>query len=320
MPANDHRVSVVMITYNRSAEAIRSLEVLSQLPERPEMIVVDNGSVDSTAAAIRERFPQVTMIEAGANLGAAGRNLGIQAATTPYVALCDDDVWWEGGSLAQAADLFDEHDRLAVITGHVLVGAEETDDPACWEMQHSPLLMGGTLPGRPLLGFLAGASVIRRSAFLECGGFDPRLFLGGEEQWVAVELAVRGWHLRYVPELKVHHHPSSVRDARQRRWFEIRNNLWFAWRRRPALSALRKTVSLMRSADARTSWRGLSTAIAGLPWAMAERAVVPPEIEFGLRQLEALECQRFASPTVAAARDHDQVAEQEEGEPSCVLG
>jgi hypothetical protein len=135
-----------------------------------------------------------------------------------------------------------------------------------------------------------------------------------------VELAVRGWHLRYVPELKVHHHPSSVRNARQRRWFEIRNNLWFAWRRRPALSALRKTLSLMRSADARTSWRGLSAAIAGLPWAMAERAVVPPDIEFGLRQLEALESQRFASPTVAAARDHDQVAEQEEGEPSCVLG
>ena len=86
MPANDHRVSVEMITYNRSAEAIRSLEMLSQLPERPELLVVDNGSVDDTAAAIRERFPQVMMIEAGANLGAAGRNLGIQAAPTPYVA------------------------------------------------------------------------------------------------------------------------------------------------------------------------------------------------------------------------------------------
>jgi hypothetical protein len=37
------------------------------------------------------------------------------------------------------------------------------------------------IPGVPVLGFLAGASLIRRSAFLDVGGFEPRLFIGGEE-------------------------------------------------------------------------------------------------------------------------------------------
>ena len=73
-----------------------------------------------------------------------------------------------------------------------------------------PLPARGPLPGKPLLGFLAGALVVRRTAFLEAGGFDPRFFIGGEEQLLAIELAVRGWTLCYVPQLVVHHHPSPA--------------------------------------------------------------------------------------------------------------
>src|SRR5271165_5075939 len=89
-----------------------------------------------------------------------------------------------------------------------------------------PLLDEPDLPGYPLLGFLAGASVIRRSAFLEVGGFESRFFIGGEEELLALDLATRGWSLRYVPELVVHHHPSPNRDAASRRWHLLRNALW----------------------------------------------------------------------------------------------
>ncbi len=283
----DPRVSVVMITHNRREEVLRSLGHLARLPERPHIIVVDNGSMDGTASIVAERFPQVDVIAAGRNLGAAGRTIGIRNVRTPYVALADDDTWWQPGSLQQGADLLDQHPTLAVLTAQVLVGPEARVDPTCKAMANSPLPRENGLPGRPLLGFLAGASLVRRSAFLEVGGFPERLFIGGEEEWVAVELARRGWKLAYVSDLVVHHYPSVRRNVNARQFQQVRNALWFAWVRRPLFSAVRQTLHLLRSRPwNRTMLHGLAAAIAGLPWVFRERHVVPPDVENGLRLLD----------------------------------
>jgi GT2 family glycosyltransferase len=98
-----------MITHNRRDEVLRTLDHTARPPERPPVIVVDNASSDDTAAAVAERFPSITVVRAGSNLGAAGRTLGVRRAATPYVALCDDDTHWAPGSLSRAADLFDAH-------------------------------------------------------------------------------------------------------------------------------------------------------------------------------------------------------------------
>jgi GT2 family glycosyltransferase len=165
----------------------------------------------------------------------------------PYVALCDDDTWWGPGSLRRAADLFDAHSRLAVATARVLVNAEQREDPACRAMENSPLPAEPGMPGWPVLGFLAGASVARRSAFLEAGGFRDGLLIGGEEEGLAADLAARGWWLCYVPDLVAHHYPSPRRDGAGRHFRLVRNALWFAWLRRPLSGALRKTLRLART-------------------------------------------------------------------------
>src|SRR5262249_7976598 len=156
------------------------------------------------------------------------RNLGVLNATAPYIALCDDDTWWHPGALRRAADLMDQHPHLAILTARVLVGPARQEDPACQLMSQSPLEPEPGMPGPSLLGFLAGASVVRRSAFLEAGGFPTRVLIGGEEQCLAVDLAARGWWLCYLRELIVYHYPSSRRDAPARRANEIRSALWFA--------------------------------------------------------------------------------------------
>jgi GT2 family glycosyltransferase len=287
METGDPRVAVVMITHNRRDEVLRSLGHLTRLPERPRILLVDNGSSDGTADAVAKYFPQVEILPAGRNLGAAGRTLGVRHVTAPYVALADDDTWWEPGSLRLAVDLFDSHPRLAVLTARVLIGPEEREDPVCDELERSPLPPDPDAPGRPLLGFLAGASVVRRSAFLEAGGFTPRLFLGGEEEWLAVDLAARGWKLAYLRDLVVHHYPSARRDARSRRWHLVRNALWFAWLRRPLASALRRTLQLAQSATGDgATLHGFTAALAGLPWLLPERRVVPRDVESRLRLLD----------------------------------
>ncbi len=284
----DPRVSVVMITHNRRAETLRSLEVLTNLPEQPKIVMVDNHSTDGTAQAVAERFRTVTIVALKTNLGAAARTAGVRLVSTPYVAFCDDDTWWEPGCLRAAADLFDAQPRLAIVTGRVLVGPENREDPICGLLERSPLPREEGMPGPSLLGFLAGASVVRRDAFLEAGGFEPRFFIGGEEELLAVDLAARDWWICYVPSLVVHHYPSPVRNPSSRRSTMARNALWFAWLRRPLTVAVAKTFTLAcRRPWDRETWRALADTIKGLPWALSKRRVVPREIERGLRLLEA---------------------------------
>lgn len=285
----DRRIGVGILTHDRREEVLRSIEQITRLPERPRIVLVDNASADGTCEAVAAAYPSVEIIPSGGNLGAAGRNLALRALDTPYVALCDDDTWWEPGGLARASDLLDELPRLGLITARVLVGPENQLDPTCAAMARSPLRSEAGMPGPPLLGFLAGASVVRRKAVLDCGGFSERLFLGGEEQWLAAELATRGWWMCYVPELVVHHHPSPVRDVRGRRWHEVRNALWFAWLRRPLPSACRRTVELARARAAGDFGRGCLAALAGLPRMLKHRRVVPPAVEESLRQLDRWE-------------------------------
>jgi GT2 family glycosyltransferase len=283
----DPRVTVVMITHNRRAEADRSLRMLAQLPERPRVVVVDNGSTDGTAAMVRSIHPDVTLLEPGRNLGAIGRNVAVEAVDTPYVAFCDDDTWYDAGALACAADLLDAHPRLAVVNARIIVEPSGRLDAISREMAHSPLDRPPGIPGYPLLSFLAGVSVVRREAFVEAGGFSPRLWLGGEEELLAAELASRGWHLAYVPEVSAHHFPSTLRDADRRRRDGIRNTLWFTWLRRPAGAAVWRTLRLVRRLP--RDWvtvQGLVAALAGLPWVVRERRVVPPQVEEGYRRLE----------------------------------
>jgi hypothetical protein len=91
-----------------------------------------------------------------------------------------------------------------------------------------------------------------------------------------------------VPELVVHHYPSPYRNPFNRRWTVIRNELWFAWLRRPLPGALRTTARLALGGPwDRAKFQGFAAALRGLPWALRKRRVVPPEVEQGLRLLEA---------------------------------
>ncbi|WP_313896214.1 glycosyltransferase [Streptomyces sp. YIM 98790] len=284
-------MSVAVITHNRRDELLRTLDRLAALPERPRVLVTDNASADGTAEAVARLHPEVTLLRPGANLGALGRNLAARHLTTRYVAFCDDDTWWEPGSLRAAADLLDAHPTVAAVTARIVVEPAGTEDPIVAELRDSPVPGPPpgepALPGPPLGSFLAAATVLRTDAFRAAGGFSPRLWLGGEEELLAADLMTRGWWLVFCPELTIHHAASPARDATRRRTDGIRNTLWFTWLRRPAGPALRRTLHLLRTVPRdRATARALGAALAGLPWLVRERRVVPPEVERRLRALE----------------------------------
>ncbi|WP_253851747.1 glycosyltransferase family 2 protein [Mycobacterium sp. 1423905.2] len=286
----DGRVSVVVITHNRRTELDRTLGRLADLPEQPRVVVVDNASTDGTADLVRDRHPRVTLLTPGKNMGAVGRNLGVEVVDTPYVAFCDDDTWYEPAALRRAADLLDAHPTLAVVTASITVEPDGKLDAICEEMAESPLDRPPGIPGHPLLSFLAGVSIVRREAFLAAGGFSKRLWLGGEEELLASDLARAGWHMSYVPDVVAHHYASRLRDAHLRRRHGIRNTLWFTWLRRPLPSAARHTIRLLRRLPRdRVSVQGISDAVRGLPWVLRERKPVPANLERGYQQLEDMQ-------------------------------
>jgi len=278
------RVMVVVASHNRRGD------LMATLPRHEAPVVlVDNGSTDGTSAVVRAAFPEVEVVELPANIGAAARNVGVQRAKTPYVAFADDDSWWTPGALEHAADVLDRHPRLGLLAARVLVGPDLTLDPTSAAMDRSPLGVPPGHPGPAVLGFMACGVVVRRTAFREVGGFAEMLFVYGEEELLAVDLAAAGWHLAYVPEVVARHCPSPHRAAPpQRRRQEQRNALLTSWQRRPATRAMADTASLalaaLRDGDARAA---LAEALRRAHAALARRRRLPPAVEAARVTLES---------------------------------
>jgi GT2 family glycosyltransferase len=236
--------------------------------------------------AVRARHPDVHTIGLSDNRGGAARNVGVRHAGSPYVAFSDDDSWWAPEALTRAIAILDGNPRLGLVAARVLVGAEEMPDPACAEMAASPLTGDPDLPGKPVLGFIACGAVVRSDAFLDAGGFDARLGVGGEEELLAVDLARAGWALCYVDDVVAHHFPSPVRDRFCRTRSIAANALRVAWLRRRLPGAALRTARILRPALADAAVRaGARDALRDTPWIIRERRPVTKELERALRLL-----------------------------------
>lgn len=108
--------------------------------------MVDNGSQDGTAAAVRRALPTVRVIELPGNVGGYARTIGARFATTPYIAFADDDSWWAPGALRRAVAYFDAHPRMGLLAARILVGPEDQLDPICKSMCDSALGWDPDLP------------------------------------------------------------------------------------------------------------------------------------------------------------------------------
>jgi len=276
----DSRATVVIMTRNRSAELARSLEMTGRLEPRPPVIVVDNGSTDDTSARVACDFGWARLITLPDNRGSTARNVGVVEATTPYIAFCDDDSWWADDALPRAVDALDRQPQLALVAGTVLVGPEQRVDDFSRTLAASRLGVRPGLPGPSVLGFQACAAVVRRSAFLQVGGFKPVAEFPGEEEILSYDLAAAGWAQCYLSDVVAHHHPSPVRGTSSRRIAAERNAVLTAVARRPAPVAM---TALLRT----TRHPKVAAAVLGrLPGALRQRRPLPREVERMVRTLE----------------------------------
>ena len=212
------RISVVVCSYNGGRTIRDCLEGLSRLryPDY-EVIVVDDGSTDATAAIAREHDFRVISTD---NRGlSSARNTGLEAATGEIVAYTDDDARPDPDWLTYLALPFLRGDYAGVGGPNIPPPGE---GPVAEAVANAP---GG--PIHVLLSdreaeHIPGCNMaFRRSCLLEIGGFDPQFRAAGDDVDACWRILERGWKLGFSPAAMVwHHRRDSVRGyLRQQRGY-----------------------------------------------------------------------------------------------------
>ncbi len=209
-----------------------------------EIIVVDNGSEDGSAAFVREEFPQVRVLALGRNLGfGGGSNYGVREARNEIVVLLNNDMRVEPGFLEPLLDGFQDDKTFAVscqiFFADPAKGRQETGLTEGWWQQ------GGLRVGHradpevrelyPCFYGGGGSCAFDRKKFLELGGFDALYHPFYLEDTDLGYLAwKRGWKVLYQPASVVHHeHRGTIGKTFSQAYIQnaVRKNfLLFTWK------------------------------------------------------------------------------------------
>jgi GT2 family glycosyltransferase len=222
------RLSVIIVTYNSRAELDRCLASLIVTPASVdhEVVVVDNASSDDTAARVRDHWPGVRVIEAGANVGfARGNNIGIRATTSELVLLLNPDTRTTPQALDALVAALDA-DPQAAVAGPRLVDDEGRAELSFGTMiaplaeLRQKILVRGHARGVPLLSWwverrtrrgryvdwVSGACLLIRRADLDAAGLlDERFFMYTEDVDLCAAVRARGRRVLFAPGAQVTH-------------------------------------------------------------------------------------------------------------------
>jgi len=289
---NPPRTTFVIASRDRADELTSVVTRLLDTTECP-ITVVDNASRDESAAAVKRiaarAAGRVQLVELDRNLGAVGRNAGVAASTTPYVAFCDDDSWWQPDATVIAEQTFDAYPSVGLLAARTIVLPRDEEDDFSRMLAESPLGHPPHLPGPAILGFMSCAAIVRKTAFEQAGGFSDVLHFRGEEMLLAVDMATLGWDLCYCPALVAMHQPSQVRATTAAQAARVmRNDVLTTWLRRPAGHCLRATGTLLTATlrDIEHA-RAATEAVVRLPAVVRGRRRLPDRIERALELLES---------------------------------
>lgn len=197
-------VSVILPLYNGAryvAAAVRSIVAQTLLPA--QLVVIDDGSTDGGVEVVLGMdlpFPLTVVTQRNQGQSAA-RNAGIAVATGELLAFIDQDDQWRRAHLETLVPLLAEDAEV----GWVYSDFDEVDGEGR-TITHSFIReVGIPQPKNSLVACVSGdlmalpsASVLRRAAVVEVGGFDPAL-RGYEDDDLFVRMFTAGWDHRFVP-------------------------------------------------------------------------------------------------------------------------
>jgi len=240
------KLSIVILCWNDSKiipDCLRSVYAGTHSTQL-EIIISDNGSTDGSVEFVRENFPDVRVIENGANLRfSKGNNVGIRACTGEYILILNPDTLIHEGSLDRWVAFADSHPEAGAFGCRVL--NRDGSDQGC--AQPLPTL-GGLLMGALYLrslsrisdffpsdtyakwkghtvrtiGWQAGCGVMFRGDLLkQLGGFDERFFYYYEDVDLCHRVWKAGFPIIYTPDVTITHLGGQSTTARSPGSFEL---------------------------------------------------------------------------------------------------
>lgn len=239
MPGAQPLVSVIIPAWNAGATLAETLRsVAAQTYGNLEIIIVDDGSVDETAALAREfcaNDARARLVSRKNGGSAAARNLGIGQAKAQWIALIDADDLWHPTKIEKQVSV-------------ALAAAEPPGFVYCWyrKIDRDGFVIGSGprwseqgsafLP-LAYLHFIRGGSslLLSKSAFAEAGGYDESFREGCEDVVLELEIARRR-PVAVVPEFLFGYRAHSSNFTRD---FDLLQNGW-----RRAFAALRDRAGL----------------------------------------------------------------------------
>lgn len=283
------RLAVVVVTHESARVLPATLRALRpQLEPGDELIVVDCASGDDPAAVLREDAPSARMLALDDNRGFAGGAVaGAEATSAPLLLFLNPDTVPAPGCLdaMRAA----AHSQPAWGAWQALVtlpGGEHVNTRGgvihylgfAWAGGHDEPVRD-VAPDPVEVGFASGAALaVRRDAWDEVGGFEPKYFMYCEDVDLAMRMRLAGWGVGIVPSARVEHDYEF--DKGDYKWFHLeRNRAWTVLGAYPTPLLLALAPALLGfelallAVAARDGWlraklHAQLTVLRTLPWAL----------------------------------------------------
>ncbi len=223
-PVHDAEVTVVIPTFNRGTDLVRALHAIeAQSVRNLRAIVVDNSSTDDTPQRIAALQPawagRLGYLRKEPEGPAAARNLGLRAASTPFVLFQDSDVELDPDWVRRALARMEADPLLGAVGGRIVYAFDPARVNAyggelgwfglAWDVDEgAPLREDAVAAERVWIN--CSAMLVRREATLAAGAFDPDFFYGFEDTDLGWRLRIAGHRVQVVPELLARHHVEAA--------------------------------------------------------------------------------------------------------------
>jgi len=289
-----HRLSysIVILTFNRGHLLKRLLDDLQPFGRAgAEIIVVDNAS-DKPASDFTSAYPDVVTLRAPRNLGAAGRNLGFDAARGDIIVCLDDDVFGLCSDALQQLDHIFDDAAVAAVNFKVL--EENTGRVVNWV--HHRVVEQFADQAFDTYEITEGAVAFRRSVLREVGSYPESFFLSHEGPDLAFRMMNRGWRVTYNPALSVTHlFAPEGRKSWRNYYMDTRNTLWLAVRNLPMVYGswmfFRQSAAMffysIRDRHFRWWLKGMWDGLKGFSAALRERQSMSKETMRRIREIDS---------------------------------
>ena len=300
--------TIIMLNYNGRQWLPACLDAIAAQRGAPpfDVLVVDNGSTDGSAALARARGAGVRVLETGSNLGfAEGNNVGAREARTEWLVFLNNDTAPEAGWMAALIAEADAHPEYDLVTSRI----EFMHDPSILDSAGDGYFRAGGAfkhghgaaaaafaQSREVFGACGAAFMIRRAAFERLGGFDARFFMNFEDVDLSYRARLAGMRVWYAATAGVRHAGSGSLGAVSAAavYYGQRNLEWVWIKGTPAALLWRTALShaayslagvayYVRIGRGWPALRGKLAALAALPGVLRDRRRaqalrrVPPE-------------------------------------------